>query len=219
MFLYSINNKYLKNNNLKTYCIVKNLNCNFSTNTKDLRCLATTSLKYFFKNFTGKAKYMKTESYLKTTREALIPITTFLHLHSYSKFSTLIDIAVVDTPGKLYRFSVNYYLLSVFSNMRLRLTLYTNEVIWVPTLTKIFDNANWLEREAWDTYGVFFLEHPDLRRILMDYGFSGFPFRKDFPLSGFKDLRYQETIKRFKYVSVKNVKFRKFKFNNPWWTA
>ena len=129
MFLYAYKNINIKNslnNKSNTLKITKNL---FSTSVNDLRCLATISLKYFFKNFSGSSKYLNTESYIKTTREALIPLTTYVHLHSYSKFSTLIDIAVVDTPGKLYRFSVNYYLLSVFSNMRLRITLYTNEVI------------------------------------------------------------------------------------------
>jgi len=207
-----------KNTNVKY--LTNNTNRFFSTDiTTQNRVLATKALSKFFNNFISSAKFNTNETYVKVVRESLIPLVIFCKLHSLAKFNSLIDIAVVDTPGKLYRFSVNYYLLSVFTNLRLRITLYTNEVIWIPTLTSLFDNANWYEREAWDTFGVFFLNHPDLRRILMDYGFSGFPFRKDFPLSGFKDLRFQEINKRFKYVSVKNVKFRKFKFQNPWWTA
>jgi len=200
--------------------LYKNNNKYFSTNLSNLnRDLSTKKLHKLFENFISKAQYNNNETYIKVVRESLIPFIMFCKLHSLAKFNCLVDIAVVDIPGKLYRFSVNYYLLSVFTNLRLRVTLYTNEIIWVPTLTSLFDNANWYEREAWDTYGVFFLDHPDLRRILMDYGFSGFPFRKDFPLSGFKDLRFQEINKRFKYISIKNVKFRKFKFQNPWWTA
>jgi len=198
----------------------KNINRFFSTETTNLnRSLSTKKLFKLFENFISKVHYNNNETQVKLVRESLIPFVLFTKLHSLSKFNCLIDIGVVDIPGKLYRFSVNYYLLSVFSNLRLRITLYTNEIIWVHTLTGLFDNANWYEREAWDTFGVFFLDHPDLRRILMDYGFSGFPFRKDFPLSGFKDLRFQESNKRFKYTLIKNVKFRKFKFQNPWWTA
>jgi len=214
--LFALNNTV----NFNKQLTFKNTNRLFSTEvTTQNRVLAVKTLYKFFNNFVGKAKFNTNETYIKLVRESLIPFVIFCKLHSLAKFNSLIDIAVVDTPGKLYRFSVNYYLLSVYSNLRLRITLYTNEVIWIPTLTSLFDNANWYERESWDTFGVFFLNHPDLRRILMDYGFSGFPFRKDFPLSGFKDLRFQEINKRFKYVSVKNVKFRKFKFQNPWWTA
>jgi len=207
-------------NELQLNYKMKNNNRFFSTKTSNLnRALSTKKLYKLFENFISKAQYNNNETQIKLVRESLIPFVLFCKLHSLSKFNCLVDIGVVDIPGKLYRFSVNYYLLSVFTNLRLRVTLYTNEIIWVHTLTGLFDNANWYEREAWDTFGVFFLDHPDLRRILMDYGFSGFPFRKDFPLSGFKDLRFQEINKRFKYISVKNVKFRKFKFQNPWWTA
>lgn len=209
MSLYNTNNakKFPESNSI--------LNANLLNN----RSLTSQLVTKIFQNTIKSAKFTFSENYVKVAREALIPLVLFYHLHSYSKFNTLLELTVVDTPGKLYRFNVQYYLLSVVNNLRLKIVVYTNEIIWLPTLTKIFDNADWLEREAWDTYGVFFLDHPNLRRILMDYGFSGFPFRKDFPLSGFRDLRYQENTKRFQYIPVKNIKFRKFKFNNPWWTA
>lgn len=153
---------------------------------------------------------------IKTSKDCLQKLMLFLCDHSLIKCKTLVDIAVYDKPGKLYRFNINYVLLSTELNTRIIVTVPSNEILWVPTVTTLFKTANWYEREAWDTFGIFFSEHPDLRRILNDYGFSGFPFRKDFPISGFVDIRFQETTKRFKYETVKNFKYRKFKFSNTW---
>lgn len=205
-------NKYNYN---KFYLIKKNY---FNTNNKVLkiRYLSNLLIENLFKNVTKDSKYTLTESYVKLLRNSLIPFVLFLRMHSFIKATTLIDINVMDFPGRVYRFNINYFLLSISNNLRWRISLYTNEVIWLPTITTLFDNGNWLERECWDTFGVCFLEHPDLRRILTDYGFLGFPFRKDFPITGFQELRYQEINKCFKYVSVKNLRYRKFKYALPW---
>lgn len=153
---------------------------------------------------------------IKTSKNKLISLILFLKNHSLMKYNCLIDIVVIDKPGSLYRFNVNYVLLSPQFNTRIIVTTFANELNGVPSISHIFNGANWVEREVWDTFGVFFSNHSDLRRILNDYGFLGFPFRKDFPLSGFLDIRYQEKIKRFKYSAVSGHKFRKFQFNNSW---
>lgn len=137
-------------------------------------------------------------------------IILFLSKHSALKANMLLDIAAVDLPGKLYRFNLNYILNSLTLNQRFVVSTFSNEVTWVQTLTPLFPSANWYEREVWDMFGIFFQYNYDLRRILNDYGFAGFPLRKDFPVSGFYELRFHENYKQFKYAEIKNIKFRQF---------
>jgi NADH-quinone oxidoreductase subunit C len=132
-------------------------------------------------------------------------------------FEQLIDVCAVDYPDRPQRFEVVYSLLSVSLNRRLRIKLSTDEDTPVPSVVGIYPSANWFEREAWDLYGVFFSDHPDLRRILTDYGFDGHPLRKDFPLTGYVELRYDPDQRRVVYEPVKLTQdFRTFDFASPW---
>jgi len=132
-------------------------------------------------------------------------------------FAFLIDICGVDWPQRAKRFDVVYHLLSTKNNARIRVKAETDEATPVPTIVGVFPAANWFERETFDMYGITFSEHPDLRRLLTDYGFSGYPLRKDFPLTGFVELRYDDELKRVVYQPVKLVQeFRDFDFMSPW---
>jgi len=132
-------------------------------------------------------------------------------------FEQLVDIAGADYPERVERFDVNYHLLSLRHNRRLRVKVTTDEVAPVPSVVALWPVAGWYEREVWDCYGVFFEGNPDLRRILTDYGFEGHPFRKDFPLSGHVELRYSEEHGRVVYEPVKlKQDFRNFDFLSPW---
>ncbi|MDQ4087695.1 MAG: NADH-quinone oxidoreductase subunit C [Pseudomonadota bacterium] len=133
------------------------------------------------------------------------------------EYQQLMEIAGVDYPSRPERFEVVYHLLSVTRNHRIRIRVWTDEDTPVPSVTSIFPVANWLEREVFDLYGVIFEGNPDLRRILTDYGFSGFPFRKDFPLTGYVEMRYSEEQKRVVYEPVRLPQdFRAFDFLSPW---
>jgi NADH-quinone oxidoreductase subunit C len=132
-------------------------------------------------------------------------------------FRFLIDICGVDYPKREKRFDVVYHFLSTRKNQRIRLKLQTDEHTPVPSIVGIHPSANWFEREAFDMYGIVFSDHPDLRRILTDYGFSGYPFRKDFPLTGYAELRYSDELKRVVYQPVQlPQEFREFDFMSPW---
>jgi NADH-quinone oxidoreductase subunit C len=132
-------------------------------------------------------------------------------------FTVLIDVCGVDWPNRAKRFDVVYHLLSLTHNRRIRLKVETDEETPVPSIVGVHPAANWFERETFDLYGIGFAEHPDLRRILTDYGFSGYPLRKDFPLTGFVELRYDDEQKRVVYQPVQLVQeFREFDFMSPW---
>jgi NADH/F420H2 dehydrogenase subunit C len=122
----------------------------------------------------------------------------FLKLNEFCRFDLLVDICAVDYPEKKNRFEINYILLSITYNQRMVIKTYVDEITPIHSVVKIFNNSNWLEREAWDMFGIFFQNHPDLRRILTDYGFVGYPFRKDFPLTGFIEYRYDDVNKAVK---------------------
>jgi len=157
------------------------------------------------------------ELILWTGRERLVQLATFLRDDPNSLFKQLVDVTAVDYPERQERFEVVYNLLSLKHNLRLRLKVPTDEETPVPSLCGVHSGANWFERETWDLYGVFFSDHPDLRRILTDYGFEGHPLRKDFPLTGYVELRYDEEQKRVVYEPVKLVQeFRGFDFQSPW---
>ena len=133
------------------------------------------------------------------------------------RFTVLIDVCGVDWPEREQRFDVVYHLLSLTQNHRIRIKVMTDEDTPVPSVTGVFSAAGWYEREAWDLYGIVFADHPDLRRILTDYGFEGHPLRKDFPLTGFVEVRYDEEQKRVVYEKVKlTQEYRSFDFLSPW---
>lgn len=146
----------------------------------------------------------------------IVEALTFLRDHPDYRFEVMIDLTAVDYPEREKRFDVVYHLLSMSKNLRVRVKLVTDEDTPVPTATAAFPNANWYEREAFDMYGVFFEGHPDLRRILTDYGFHGHPLRKDFPMSGYVELRYDDELKRVVYEPIKMTEWRNWDFLSPW---
>jgi len=148
-------------------------------------------------------------------RGAIVDVITFLHDHE--GFISIVDIAGVDYPERDERFEVVYHLLSPKQNLRVRVKLTTDEEQPVPSITGIFPGADWYEREAYDFYGMLFSGHPDLRRLLTDYGFDGYPLRKDFPTTGYVEVRYDEERKRVVYEPVKLAQeFRQFDYLSPW---
>ena len=150
-------------------------------------------------------------------REALVPAITALRDAADLKFNQLTDICGADYPDRAERFEIVIHLLSMTHNLRLRVKLSTDGRAPVPSLTGLYPNAGWYERETWDCYGVMFTGNPDMRRILTDYGFEGHPFRKDFPLTGHVELRWSEEHKRVVYEPVKLAQdFRSFDFLSPW---
>lgn len=154
---------------------------------------------------------------IHTSRESLITLLYFLRSHINLQFKTLISITAVDYPELSERFEVNYFLLSYKLNTRITVKVTTDDINPIPSATEVFSSANWYEREVWDLYGVFFSNHPDLRRILTDYGFEGFPFRKDFPQTGFVEVRYDDQKKYVVYEPLElTQEFRSFDFISPW---
>ncbi len=150
-------------------------------------------------------------------RETIVDVLTKLRDDAACKFEILIDICGVDYPARANRFDVVYHLLSPRLNQRIRVKLETNEADPVPSAIPVFPAANWFEREAYDMYGILFSGHPDLRRLLTDYGFQGHPLRKDFPLTGYVEVRYDDEAKRVVYEPVKLTQdFRTFDFESPW---
>ncbi len=150
-------------------------------------------------------------------RESILKVVTTLRDDPKLAFTQVIDVTAVDYPQRPERFEVVYLLLSMSLNQRIRVKLTVGEETTVPSITSLFPCADWCEREVWDMYGVFFSDHPDLRRILTDYGFEGHPLRKDFPLTGFVEVRYDDQEKRVLYEPVRlNQEFRKFDFLSPW---
>ncbi|WP_226576994.1 NADH-quinone oxidoreductase subunit C [Acuticoccus sediminis] len=154
---------------------------------------------------------------ITVTREAIVDVVRFLRDDPRAAFVNLVDICGVDWPARPERFEVVYHFLSPVQNQRVRLKVLTDEVTPVPSITSLFPAADWYEREAYDLYGILFTSHPDLRRLLTDYGFDGHPLRKDFPLTGFVEVRYDDEAKRVVYEPVKlTQQFRDFDFLSPW---
>lgn len=154
---------------------------------------------------------------LHAQREDIVKVLKFLRDDANCRFSTLCDICGVDYPEDTERFEVVYNLLSMIHNTRVRVKIRTDEDTPIDSVTGVFNAANWWEREAWDMFGIGFIGHPDLRRILTDYGFEGHPLRKDFPLTGYVELRYDDEQKRVVYEPVKlTQEFRSFDFLSPW---
>jgi len=155
--------------------------------------------------------------YLNIDNEDLLDVILFLKINNDTKFKQLIDITTVDYPENSKRFKMIYLLLSHQFNQRIVISFLINENEVVSSLTKIFPSANWMEREVFDMYGVKFKDHPDLRRILTDYDFEGYPLRKDFPLTGHTEVRYSESQKKVIYEPVKlEQNYRNFDYQSPW---
>ena len=147
----------------------------------------------------------------------IVAVLTYLRDDPACQFINFIDLCGVDYPARDMRFEVVYHLLSPRLNQRIRVKVAADETTAVPSAMPVFPCANWFEREAYDLYGILFSDHPDLRRILTDYGFEGHPLRKDFPLTGFVEVRYDEVEKRVKYEPVQlRQEFRNFDFLSPW---
>jgi NADH-quinone oxidoreductase subunit C len=154
---------------------------------------------------------------LHTTREHIVSVLHNLRDDPQTRCEMLVDICGVDYPDRAERFDVVYHLLSLTLNHRIRVKIRATEDTAVPSAIEVYKTANWFEREIWDMYGVYFDNHPDLRRILTDYGFEGHPQRKDFPLTGYVELRYDSELKRTVYSPVQLVQdFRVFNFMSPW---
>merc|ERR1712018_583216 len=149
--------------------------------------------------------------------DGIIPVLSFLKDHHNAQFVSLVDIAGLDMPTRQFRFEVIYNILSLRYNARIRVKTYTDEMTPLDSINEVFKAANWYEREIWDMFGVFFANHPDLRRILTDYGFEGHPLRKDFPLSGYIEYRYDDEKQRVVQEPVElSQEFRKFDLTPPW---
>lgn len=154
---------------------------------------------------------------INARRAEIVKVITFLRDDPICKFTSLIDICGVDYPARERRFDVVYHMMSMAHNTRIRIKVTTDEEIPVHSVAEVFPNANWYEREAFDMYGIVFDEHPDMRRLLTDYGFEGYPLRKDFPLSGFVEVRYDEERKSVVYEPVNlPQEYRSFDFMSPW---
>ena len=153
---------------------------------------------------------------IEARADQIVPLLTLLKDDADFQFQQLIELCGVDYPERPLRFDVVYLLLSLTKNLRLRIKVQTDEDTAVPSVTGVYPNADWCERETFDMYGVFFSGHPDLRRILTDYGFHGHPLRKDFPMTGYVEVRYDDSLKRVVYEPVKITEYRAFDFLSPW---
>ncbi|MEY8830614.1 NADH-quinone oxidoreductase subunit C [Sedimentitalea sp. XS_ASV28] len=151
------------------------------------------------------------------TPGSIVPFVEFLKSDATCRFSTLVDITAVDYPDRAKRFDVVYHFLSMYQNHRIRLRVGLRDEDMVPSIIEVHPSANWFEREVFDMFGILFTGHPDLRRILTDYGFRGHPLRKDFPTTGYIEVRYDEAEKRVVYEPVSLVQeYRQFDFMSPW---
>jgi NADH-quinone oxidoreductase subunit C len=163
------------------------------------------------------AELLHDELIVTTRGSSIVKLLSFLRDDSNCLFTFLVDVCGVDYPERDQRLEVVYNLLSIKHNQRIRVKVATDEATPVPSVTSVFSSAGWFEREAWDLYGIYFADHPDLRRILTDYGFEGHPMRKDFPLTGYVEVRYDDEQKRVVYEPVKLTQdFRSFDFLSPW---
>jgi NADH-quinone oxidoreductase subunit C len=154
---------------------------------------------------------------LRVQTSTIARVLAYLRDEPNCQFKMLVDLCAVDYPEREQRFEVVYHLLSLKHNQRIRVKVQTDETAPVPSVTEVFGAANWYEREAWDLYGVYFSDHPDLRRLLTDYGFEGHPLRKDFPQTGYVEVRYDDEQKRVVYERVSlRQDWRSFDFLSPW---
>ncbi len=175
------------------------------------------SLFPYYLNETVIVKYEEDSLVFVVKKQNLTLLLNFLKNHYWLKFKTLISITAIDFPERKERFEVNYFLLSHKLNKRIIIRVSTDDITPISSITSIYKSANWYEREVWDLFGVFFSGHPDLRRILTDYGFEGFPFRKDFPQTGYVEVRYDDQKKYVLYEPIEfTQEFRYYDFMTPW---
>ena len=159
----------------------------------------------------------KTKYNIVVPKQEMRQIAAFLKMHSLTRVTNAIDISVVDRINSDLRFNINYHLQSLTTNTRYSLLTWTDESTAILSLQILYPAFNWAERETWDMYGIFFVKHPDLRRILTDYGFEGFPLRKDFPLSGFKEIQYEDSTKQIEYTNAELTQsYRLLLYSNTW---
>ena len=183
------------------------------SNLKDLEKKINSELTTKIKS----TKIKHNQIYITINHEDLLDVTSLLKTNKNTKFRQLIDITAVDYPENQKRFKIVYLLLSHEMNQRVLLSYFINENQLIPSLTKIFPSSNWMEREIFDMYGIKFIDHPDLRRILTDYNFEGYPLRKDFPLTGHTEVRYSEDEKKVVYEPVKlEQNYRNFDYESLW---
>jgi NADH dehydrogenase (ubiquinone) Fe-S protein 3 len=167
--------------------------------------------------FIQQTSVYKDELTVQCGPSGVIPVLTFLRDHTNAQFKQCMDVCGVDYPTRLNRFEIVYNLLSVRYNTRIRVKTYTDEVKPIPSSCDVYPGNNWFEREAYDMYGIYFQNHPDLRRLLTDYGFEGYPLRKDFPLTGFSEIRYDDEKKRIVHEPLELTQaFRFFDYQSPW---
>ena len=184
-----------------------------STTVKDLERTVNSSLTTTVK----KSQINFNQFFIDIDVDDIISTILFLKTNEKCKFKQLIDITAVDYPQREKRFKIVYLLLSHENNLRTLININIDEKALVPSITKIFPSVNWMEREVFDMYGISFKDHPDLRRILTDYGFNGYPLRKDFPLTGHTEVRYSEEKKKVISEPVKlDQEYRDFDFESPW---
>lgn len=163
------------------------------------------------------AVFQKNETLVYVYPEYLVPFLYFLRDTMNSQYKVLVDVTAIDYPNRNLRFEVVYNLLSIEYNSRIRIKTCVDEITPVNSCTPVYSSAGWWEREVWDMFGIFFTGHPDLRRILTDYGFQGHPMRKDFPLTGYTEVRYDDSEKRVITESLElTQEFRYFDFSSPW---
>lgn len=163
------------------------------------------------------SSYKHPEVIINVSHKNVIVVLNVLKKHANYQYNILTSISGVDILNDQYRFAVAYDLLSTIYNSRIRVKIYVNEVTYIISIVDVYINANWWEREIWDLYGIYFQNHPDLRRILTDYGFEGYPMRKDFPLSGYVEVRYDSTKKRVVVEPLElTQEFRCFNYETPW---
>jgi NADH dehydrogenase (ubiquinone) Fe-S protein 3 len=171
------------------------------------------TLPKWIKNY----RFSKKEATLVVHADYVFPLLCFLKNHTNARFRILVDVCGVDYPSRQHRFEVVYNLLSIQYNSRIRVQASVDEITPMNSVVSLFPSAGWWEREVWDMFGVYFTNHPDLRRILTDYGFEGHPLRKDFPLSGYFEVRYDDSEKRVVSEPIELAQeFRYFDFTNPW---
>nr|AJF36663.1 NADH dehydrogenase subunit 9 [Gefionella okellyi] len=170
-------------------------------------------LNKYIKNIT----IYNNEIFILVTPNNIFKIISILSKLSIFQFKQLIDINVIDYPERTNRFEIIYHLLSITYNVRINIRTYTNEKYMINSIMSIYKNANWSERECWDMFGIYFKNHEDLRRILTDYGFNGYPLRKDFPLTGYKEIRYDDSLKHIVYERLSFAQeYRNYDYTSSW---
>ena len=184
----------------------------------DLRSYYLKLFLNLYKKFTNALILKKKEKnslFFLINNQSLLPLLSMLKKSSMTKFTVMADICIVDNPQNINRFELSYNLLSVKYNFRLFIKTYTSA--YINSISNLYASSNWIERECWDMFGVFFINHPDLRRILTDYGFDGFPLRKDFPLTGYIEVRYDDEKANIVYEPLElSQEYRLFNFTSPW---